>query len=118
MEAWVAGLLGTLVGTFGSVAGVWIQNHFQARRERVRMVMEFAVQDRKNLIDEAKASGKGGPVAPVAPVALFAHYHGELFRLIERGNFSVRELDKISEDNSKLWASIKKNHAKQQAGEL
>ena len=80
--------------------------------------MEFAVQDRKNLIDEAKASGKGGPVAPVAPVALFAHYHGELFRLIERGNFSVRELDKISEDNSKLWASIKKTHAKQQAGEL
>ena len=115
MEAWVAGLLGTLVGTFGSVAGVWIQNHFQARRERVRMVMEFAVQDRKNLIDEARASGKGGPVAPVA---LFAHYHGELFRLIERGNFSVRELDKISEDNSKLWASIKKTYAKQQAGEL
>lgn len=109
MEAWIAGLLGTLVGSIGSVAGIWIQNHFQARRERVKMVMEFAVQDRKDLIAHAKEVKQ---VGPVAPVAVFAHYHGELLRLIESGNFSSKKLMKISEENAEIYRSVQEMHKK------
>jgi LPS O-antigen subunit length determinant protein (WzzB/FepE family) len=112
MEAWIAGLLGTLVGAAGSVAGIWIQNHFQARRERLKLILEFAVQDRNDQLEFAKAAGVSGPVAPVA---LFAHYHGELFKLIDSGKMTEKALRKLYDNNAEVWAVIRDIDAKRKA---
>lgn len=100
VEAWIAGLLGTLVGATGSVAGIWIQSYFQTRRERLKLVMETAVQDRKDSIQLAKDLGQ--PIGPIAPIALFAHYHAELFKLIESGKLTSKTMHELYRSNTLL----------------
>lgn len=105
MEAWIAGLIGTLVGAAGSVAGVWIQSYFQTRRERLKLVMDIAVQDRNDTIRLAKELGQAQ--GAIAPIALFAHYHAELFRLIESGNLTEKTMTDLYRSNTILGRIIK-----------
>jgi hypothetical protein len=105
LEAWIAGLLGTLVGAVGSVAGVWIQSYFQTRRERLKLVMDIAVQDRNDSIRLAKEIGQ--PQGSIAPLALFAHYHAELFQLIESGNLTEKTMTELYRSNTILGGIIK-----------
>jgi len=110
VEAWIAGLLGTLVGASGSVAGIWIQSYFQTRRERLKLVMEIAMQDRKDSIQLAKDLGQ--TIGPIAPIALFAHYHAELFKLIESGKLTNQTMHELYRSNTLLGNIIMEVDAK------
>lgn len=77
------------------------------------MVMEFAVLDRKDQIDLAKSSGT--PAGPIAPIALFAHYHGELFKLIESGKVTEKAMRNLYRANTELWSIILEIDAKRKA---
>ncbi|MBD8621706.1 hypothetical protein [Pseudomonas sp. CFBP 13727] len=103
MEAWIAGLIGALAGSASSLAGIWIQNRYQHRREMTKIVMESAMRDRNDLIELAFKTGKGGPVPPVV---LFVHYHSELFRLMAKGSLTKDALRKLHDENKEMGVLI------------
>lgn len=103
MEAWAVGLIGALVGSVSSFAGIWIQSRHQHKREMTKMVMESATKDRDHLFDLAAKSGKGGPLPPVV---LFVHYHAELFKLMGKGQLNQKRLKKLHGENMEIWRLI------------
>lgn len=99
MEAWAAGLIGALVGSASSFAGIWIQSHYQNRRELMKLVIDSAVKDRNDQIDLALKVGKGGSVAPIA---LFVHYHLGLHKLVSRKKLTATNLRKLHAENRSM----------------
>lgn len=107
MEAWAAGLLGALVGAASSFAGIWIQSHYQNRREVAKMVIDAASKDRAEQIELGIKLNKGGAVAPIA---LFVHYHAELFRLVGQGKLTKESLRRLYADNKEMSRLIRQMH--------
>jgi hypothetical protein len=103
MEAWAAGLIGALVGSVSSFAGIWMQSRYQHRREMSKMIMESAAKDRNDLLELSMKTGRGGPVPPVV---LFVHYHAELFRLMGKGQLNHKRLKKLHDENKEMWQLI------------
>lgn len=99
MEAWVAGLIGALVGSASSFAGIWIQSRHQNRRELMKLVIDSAVKDRNDQINLALKIGKGGSAAPVA---LYVHYHMGLHKLVSRNKLTTANLRKLHIENRKM----------------
>lgn len=104
MDAAVAGLLGAAIGAGTSLVTVWVQAHYQSKREQARFILEYATSDRLTTIDEARERGVGGPVPPVA---LFAHYNQGLIKLLEGGKLSKSELKRLADENDDLWKAIR-----------
>ncbi|HEY9135617.1 MAG TPA: hypothetical protein VIM85_07470, partial [Pseudomonadales bacterium] len=63
MDAAIAGLIGGLVGASASLLGLWLQQHYQSKRERFKVAAELGLAEFKG--DYAKAAD-GGLVAPLA----------------------------------------------------
>lgn len=115
MEAWTAGLIGALVGSVSSFAGIWIQSRHQNRRELMKMVIDSAVKDRNDQIELALKTGKNGSVAPVA---LFVHYHVGLHKLISREKLTTANLRKLHTENSKISRLVRELDRQHREGEL
>jgi len=97
------GLFGALIGGAASIGAVWIQSHYQTKRERLRLVMDVAVEDHKSSIELAKQSGRQFS-AP--PVTLYLHYHLELIKVLEKGALTPEDLREITSKNKELNKAI------------
>ncbi len=115
MEAWVAGLMGAAVGAASSFAGVWVQSHYQNRREVLKLVVDAAVKDRNDQIDLALKIGRGGRVAPIA---LFVHYHMGLTSLISRRKLNTKSLNRLHAENRKMSRLIRELDEQRREDEL
>jgi len=104
LDAAIAGLIGVAIGAASSLGAVWIQAHYQTKRERAKFVMEFAASDRREALENTIRLNKSGGIAPVA---LYAHYHQRLLELIEKGTVSDIELKKLSKETDSIWKAIK-----------
>lgn len=100
MESWIAGLVGALIGSTGSIATVLIQNHYQSKRDRARMALEFAVQQRAE--DEARAR----PGQAIPPISIYAHYHHGLIDMVESNRLTADRIREHSDQNALLFDSI------------
>lgn len=107
MDAAVAGLIGAAIGASSSLITVWIQARYTAKRERAKFAVEFAEKDRRDSREYAITMGRQGPVPPVA---LYAHYHSEMLKLLESGKMNPKSMEKLTADNRKLWAAIRRLH--------
>ena len=97
------GLLGAFIGGAASLGAVWVQSYYQTKRERLRLVMEVAVDDHKRSIELAKQSGRSF-AAP--PVTLYLHYHLELIKVLEKGALTPEDLREITSKNRDLNKAI------------
>ena len=111
MSSLFIGLLGAIIGAAASIGTVWIQSHYQSKRDRLRLVTELALEDYKTNIELAKLHGKRFS-AP--PVALYLHYHLELAKLLEKGSISSVELEVLMEENQSVLETIKKVQTERQ----
>ena len=53
----ISGMVGALVGSASSLAAVFLQTRAQQRRERIRLVLEAAIQDHKSVLELMKLPG-------------------------------------------------------------
>lgn len=104
MESLVAGLLGAIIGAGASIITVWLQTRAQMSRERLRLVMELALEDYKLNIEVARSSGKK---VMIPPVTTFLHYHLELAKTMEKGMISTTDIERIVSENRKISQAIK-----------
>jgi hypothetical protein len=105
MESLIIGVIGAFIGAGASILTIWIQTRSQANRDRMRLVMELALEDYKQTIELARATGRPFN-AP--PVTLYLHYHLELAKLMEKGSLNTVELEILTRENRDLHAAIKR----------
>ena len=103
MESLLIGLLGALIGAGASLATVWIQSNSQAKRDRMRLVIELALEDYKSRLDFGKSSGR--PYA-LPSITLFLHYHLELAKLLEKGSVTSSDLQRLTRENREIDAEL------------
>src|SRR4030042_3556644 len=90
----VSGLLGALVGSASSLAAIFMQTRAQQRRERLRLVIEAAMQEHRSVLELMKLPG--GPTS-IQPLPSYIYYHLRFMNLIEESHLSpdsMKELDK------------------------
>lgn len=105
-ETLIAGFVGALIGAAASILTVLIQSVYQAKRERMNIVTTLALDDYKTKIELARA--KGGAVFPVV---LNLHYYLEVAKLLEKGNISPADIQRLDRENIEIHKAITKSNA-------
>lgn len=103
MDSAIAGLLGGLVGALASFGGMWLQNHYQAKRERAKSVLEFATQNRQQDIHLAVSRGTR---AKIPPAAAYVYLHTAILQLIESDEASAEKIQNLVEESKKTMKML------------
>jgi hypothetical protein len=106
MEVYIpllAGLFGAIIGAAGSVITVLVQARTADRRDRIRMVIDLAAEDRRQLLELATKTGR--PIKMLPPVA-HLHYYIGLVKLLESGGVSANSLEKLHAENAEVVRKI------------
>ncbi|WP_278407039.1 hypothetical protein [Pseudomonas rhodesiae] len=96
MDAAIAGLLGGFIGAIASVGGMWLQNHYQAKRERAKAVLEFATQNRQQDISLAVSRGTRNKIPPAAA---YVYLHSAILELVANQGASADNIEKLVEES-------------------
>ncbi len=100
----VAGLAGTLIGSFASVVTIVVQSRLQAKRERTRDALNLAIEDWKLRIEHVSRQG-----GQAMPLSVFVHYHVKLIHLAEEGKLDPEAIDRLSAEHRLLVARVVAN---------
>ena len=91
--------MGAGLGLVGSLGAVWIQNHYLAKRERAKSVMEIAVRSREQ---EVSLVAAGAIRRKIPPVEIYVQHHQALFDLLEKRDISPKAVIKIFSERESL----------------
>jgi len=106
----IIGLLGVLVGSFGSILMIYVQSKIQDRRERTKLIVDTALGEYKELIDLAKKqSGK----STIMPLTGTIHWYSKIFEMVDSNNFNEKNLKNLFIENNKIIEVFKKNSDKE-----
>ena len=98
--ALVSGLIGALIGSFTSLATLFVQNVFQNRREARRLLFETAYKDYELRILHLPESRAAFPV--------ILAYHQKMLELIESGHLTPRAAKEILRMQSEMGAALQR----------
>ena len=102
MDAAIAGLVGGVVGAGASLLGLVIQQHYQTKRERVKVAAELGLAEYQRDLELAKAAG-GGLVAPLAGYVIS---HARLLEELSKGHITPEQVKTLSEEKKKILAAF------------
>jgi hypothetical protein len=94
MDAAVSALLGAAIGTFSSIATIYIQSKMKDRRDRSKQVTDLSVAQYKILADHA--SGRY-----MLPLSAYLHHNDLILRALDEGTYGpqkMREIEKLMDD--------------------
>lgn len=103
LDAAVYGLVGAVIGSASSIATVWIQSKYQARRERAKAVLDFSIRHRAEVAENSDKIS--GPVT-VLPLAVYIHYQEGMLKMVESGNVTKEALVELRKANDALVAEL------------
>lgn len=102
MEAAIAGFLGALVGAGASLLGLVVQQHYQTKRERMKMAADLGLSEYQTDLTLAKEAG-GGHVAPVSAYVIF---NVRLLEEMSKGCITPETIKKLTEEKKELLAAF------------
>ena len=84
----VYGFLGVLIGAAGSIGTVWIQQIYQNRRDRAKLVVEAAIRDQTSADEHARFLAKENPGARIysQDLGYYIALHAGLIDVVEKPN--------------------------------
>ena len=91
-----SGFGGALIGALASISATWLHARIQERKDRLRMVIDLALEDYKLSLQLASNSGQS---YSATPISVFIHYHLGLHKLIEKGDLSESSYRKLMTEN-------------------
>ena len=59
--ALLSGLVGTVIGALASIGTIWVQQHFQSRQERAKLIVEAAIHEYRSSAEYAKFMAEKNP---------------------------------------------------------
>lgn len=93
------GLIGAVIGAGASILTMWIQTRVQARRDRLRLASELALDEFRIHLEHATKQGKP---ANVQPLVSYIYFHLELSKLVERGAVTVESLRDLTREQKEV----------------
>jgi hypothetical protein len=103
----IFGLVGSLVGSLGSVGGLIWTSRQREKRDRSKQVTDMALADYK-LRTELAMSGKF-PNAATKPLVSYLYFNDLLLRTMDKGQLTedqLREIFNKSDDFEKLFQKL------------
>lgn len=100
----ISGLVGALIGATSSVTAIWVQSHYQSKRETRRMAFDAAIADCQQAFEAAKTLKRE---AEVAPLTAYLHFHVRYLDLLERGTLNAESLKALKDERDQLFAKPK-----------
>lgn len=92
MDAAVVGLAGVVVGSAATLLGQWIQAHYTQKREKRKLLLEAAIQNRAQDISVILGSNEKSSTA--APMAAYILHQQVMNKLVESGKLSAVDVEK------------------------
>ncbi|WP_338799621.1 hypothetical protein V9K81_09995 [Pseudomonas monteilii] len=91
MDAAVAGLVGAAVGSVATLLGQWIQAHYTQKREKQKLLLEAAIQNRAQDISVILGRNE---MKRAAPMAAYILHQQVMNKLVESGKLSAADVEK------------------------
>ena len=98
----IAGFLGALIGAFASLSGLAIQQHYQTKRERLRIAADLGLSEYKHDLELAKEAGGG----LVAPVSAYVIYHARLLEEMSKGCIKPEMITALTTERDQILAAF------------
>ena len=95
----IAGLVGAIIGSAGTVAVVLIQAAAENKRHRRQMCVEAAIADLKGVLEHSDAKN-------VASLAQHVVFYEQLLDLIDRGDVNPDEVKRIAKQTHEAFHVI------------
>ncbi|MCP4482680.1 MAG: hypothetical protein GY817_08020 [bacterium] len=96
----ISALLGALIGGLTTVCVMWIQQRGLSKREKLKLACEMAKDEHTRAYQMLKDLGQGGVLTPLSQ---FQYFHLELLTVMEKGNVSKSDIEKIHERAKNLF---------------
>lgn len=103
MDPTIAALLGTLAGAVGSVAGVWLTQKAESRRDLMKASSDLGKLEFENDVQLAKEAGGGN----VAPLSFYVRYHWEVLKAVQDGKLTSEEHARIRAAQAEMFEQLK-----------
>ncbi len=97
----LSALGGAVIGSLASIVAIWIQSHFQNKRDRNRLAIEAAIEDHRAGLEVMKQT----PYATIAPLPAFLHYHFKYLQLLEDNKVTVEAMSELDAERDKLFGT-------------
>jgi hypothetical protein len=100
---WFSALFGGALG--GAVIGIistWLQTRTAARTERVKQIVQLAIEDHKSALEEGRHATQKGGKFHVAPLVPRLQYYGAVLDAIERGQLDKATFQRIRAQSKEL----------------
>jgi len=101
MAAAIAGLIGAIVGAGASLLGLWLQQHYQTKRDRFRVAADLGLAEYQRDMESAKVAG--GLVAPLAGYVIF---NSRLLDELAKGSITPEQIKLLSEEKGNVLAAF------------
>ncbi|KMY04299.1 hypothetical protein V476_25540 [Pseudomonas syringae KCTC 12500] len=115
MDAAWGVVLGAAIGATSSFGAMWLQAHYQSKRERAKTILDLAIRHRSEAFQYADKIT--GPIS-VSPLAVHVHFQDQLLRLVEEGSLTPESLERLHVDNSLLEKVIRESKLKRVTEEV
>jgi hypothetical protein len=95
--------LGAAVGAAIGVLGPWLQTRTAARTERMKQIVQLAIEDHKSGLEQARHQQtlNGGKIY-IAPLVPRLQYHAAVLDAIDRGKLDKAKLQQIRAESKEL----------------
>jgi len=101
MDAALAALLGAAIGAAGSVAGLWIQQRHQTRRERLKVAADLGLADYNAQLELAR---KRQEPSRLPPMSAYVMYHAEFLDALTKGEVTPTIIQRLQKRQEELMA--------------
>lgn len=81
----IAGFVGVVIGTVGSICAVWLQQRFQSRDNRARLIVETAIEAYRSAERYAEFMFKHGKSTVSPELAYYIILHTKLLEALSSG---------------------------------
>lgn len=102
MDAAIAGLIGGVIGAGASLLGLVIQQHYQTKRERVKVAADLGLAEYQHDLQLAKAAGG----ALVAPLGSYVISHARLLEELSKGPMTPEQVKVLSDEQKNILAAF------------
>ena len=102
MDAALSGLIGGFVGAAATLGGLIIQQHYQTKRERVKIAADLGLAEYQRDLELAKAAGGG----LVAPLAAYVIGNSRLLDELAKGPITGKKVESLTKERDEVLAAF------------